>query len=120
MAARCTHYLKPLLEAGTQGTRGSASVFIPHVTEEYKAPASTPSEDAPYPVCTVRYFPSTVEHTLQVRSTPETPIPCPLVQFSATDLFPTDTSWFLSPQQWARGEFEGLFHQSAEAINRQQ
>ncbi|XP_016005457.2 ubiquitin-like modifier-activating enzyme 7 isoform X2 [Rousettus aegyptiacus] len=86
VAARCTHYLKPLLEAGTQGTRGSASVFIPHVTEEYKAPASTPSEDAPYPVCTVRYFPSTVEHTLQ----------------------------------WARGEFEGLFRQSAEAINRQQ
>lgn len=120
MAARCTHYLKPLLEAGTQGTRGSASVFIPHVTEEYKAPTSTPSEDAPNPVCTVRYFPSTVEHTLQVRSTPETPIPCPLAQFSATDLFPTDTSWFLSPQQWARGEFEGLFRQSAEAINRQQ
>ncbi|XP_011363035.1 ubiquitin-like modifier-activating enzyme 7 isoform X2 [Pteropus vampyrus] len=65
VAARCTHYLKPLLEAGTQGTRGSASVFIPHVTEEYRAPTSTISEDAPYPVCTVRYFPSTVEHTLQ-------------------------------------------------------
>uniref|UniRef100_A0A2K5JAH0 Ubiquitin-like modifier-activating enzyme 7 n=1 Tax=Colobus angolensis palliatus TaxID=336983 RepID=A0A2K5JAH0_COLAP len=66
VAARCTHYLKPLLEAGTLGTRGSAKVFMPHVTEAYRAPASaTASEDAPYPVCTVRHFPSTAEHTLQ-------------------------------------------------------
>ncbi|XP_012494082.1 PREDICTED: ubiquitin-like modifier-activating enzyme 7 isoform X5 [Propithecus coquereli] len=66
VAERCTHYLKPLLEAGTQGTRGSASVFMPHVTEAYRAPASVAaSEDALYPVCTVRHFPSTVEHTLQ-------------------------------------------------------
>ncbi|ELK25031.1 Ubiquitin-like modifier-activating enzyme 7 [Myotis davidii] len=66
VAARCVHYLKPLLEAGTQGTRGSASVFVPHVTEGYRAPASTAAPgDAPYPVCTVRHFPSTVEHTLQ-------------------------------------------------------
>lgn len=66
VAARCTHYLKPLLEAGMQGTRGSASVFMPHVTEGYRGPAlDATSEDAPYPVCTVRHFPSTVEHTLQ-------------------------------------------------------
>ncbi|XP_045386162.1 ubiquitin-like modifier-activating enzyme 7 isoform X3 [Lemur catta] len=66
VAARCTHYLKPLLEAGMQGSKGSASVFMPHVTEAYRAPASAAaSEDAPYPVCTVRHFPSTVEHTLQ-------------------------------------------------------
>lgn len=72
MAARCTHYLKLLLEAGTQGTRGSASVFVPHVTEGYRAPASpaTPG-DAPYPICTVRHFPSTAGHTLQVGSTPD-------------------------------------------------
>ncbi|XP_007982456.1 ubiquitin-like modifier-activating enzyme 7 isoform X4 [Chlorocebus sabaeus] len=66
VAARCTHYLKPLLEGGTLGTRGSAKVFMPHVTEAYRAPASAAaSEDAPYPVCTVRHFPSTAEHTLQ-------------------------------------------------------
>ncbi|XP_032145763.1 ubiquitin-like modifier-activating enzyme 7 isoform X3 [Sapajus apella] len=66
VAARCTHYLKPLLEAGTSGTRGSAKVFVPHVTEAYRAPASAAaSEDTSYPVCTVRYFPSTAEHTLQ-------------------------------------------------------
>ncbi|XP_025740593.1 ubiquitin-like modifier-activating enzyme 7 isoform X2 [Callorhinus ursinus] len=66
VAARCTHYLKPLLEAGTQGTSGHAFVFMPHVTEAYRAPASgLASEDATYPVCTLRHFPSTVEHTLQ-------------------------------------------------------
>nr|XP_034380921.1 ubiquitin-like modifier-activating enzyme 7 isoform X1 [Arvicanthis niloticus] len=68
VAARCTHYLKPLLEAGTQGTLGSASVFVPHVTESYKGPASASASqdsDAPYPVCTLRHFPSTVEHSLQ-------------------------------------------------------
>lgn len=66
VAARCTHYLKPLLEAGTQGTRGSASVFVPHVTDVYRGPASDEaSEDAPHPVCTMRYFPSTVRHVLQ-------------------------------------------------------
>ncbi|XP_008569771.1 PREDICTED: ubiquitin-like modifier-activating enzyme 7 [Galeopterus variegatus] len=64
VAARCTHYLKPLLEAGTKGIKGSASVFIPHVTEPYRAPTSAAaSEDAP--LCTVRHFPSTVKHTLQ-------------------------------------------------------
>ncbi|XP_057623321.1 ubiquitin-like modifier-activating enzyme 7 isoform X4 [Chionomys nivalis] len=66
VAARCTHYLKPLLEAGTQGTRGSSSVFVPHVTETYNGPASAAtSETASYPLCTLRYFPSTAEHVLQ-------------------------------------------------------
>uniref|UniRef100_A0A673VDB6 Ubiquitin like modifier activating enzyme 7 n=1 Tax=Suricata suricatta TaxID=37032 RepID=A0A673VDB6_SURSU len=65
VAARCTHYLKPLLEAGTQGTSGDASVFVPWVTETYRAPASAlASENATYPVCTLRHFPSTVEHTV--------------------------------------------------------
>ncbi|XP_054450808.1 ubiquitin-like modifier-activating enzyme 7 [Pteronotus mesoamericanus] len=67
VAARCTRYLKPLLEAGTQGTRGSASVFVPHVTEGYRGPTSeaAAAEDAVHPVCSMRHFPSTAEHTLQ-------------------------------------------------------
>ncbi|XP_016058371.1 PREDICTED: ubiquitin-like modifier-activating enzyme 7 [Miniopterus natalensis] len=66
VAARCTHYLKPLLEAGTQGTLGSASVFMPGVTEGYRGPASaSASEGAPQAVCTGHHFPTTAEHTLQ-------------------------------------------------------
>ncbi|XP_020771566.2 ubiquitin-like modifier-activating enzyme 7 [Odocoileus virginianus] len=84
VAARCTHFLKPLLEAGTTGTRGSTGVFIPHVTENYRAPSSdAASEDAPDPVCTVRYIPTTTEHTVQ----------------------------------WAKGEFDDLFCESAKTIN---
>ncbi|KAM4821713.1 ubiquitin-like modifier-activating enzyme 7 isoform 2-T2 [Thomomys bottae] len=66
VANRCTHYLKPLLEAGTEGTKGTASVYVPHVTEVYSGPASAPaSEDGPYPICTIPYFPRKFEHTLQ-------------------------------------------------------
>ncbi|XP_043833789.1 ubiquitin-like modifier-activating enzyme 7 [Dromiciops gliroides] len=63
VSKRCVHYLKPMLESGTQGTRGSAAVFVPSITEQY-----TPSEDGnetAHQVCTLRYFPSTIEHTLQ-------------------------------------------------------
>nr|XP_021518188.1 ubiquitin-like modifier-activating enzyme 7 isoform X2 [Meriones unguiculatus] len=111
VAARCRHYLKPLLEAGTQGTRGSASVFVPHVTDAYRGPASA-SEDASAPVCTLRHVPSTVEHGLQVRLAhpprlkPQLQI-CP----SSSALSPSP------PPQWARNEFEGLFRLSAETVN---
>ncbi|XP_054992645.1 ubiquitin-like modifier-activating enzyme 7 [Sorex araneus] len=65
MAARCNHNLKPLLEAGTLGTRGSASVFVPHKTEQYTGPRSDASaEGGRYPVCTVKHFPSRTEHTV--------------------------------------------------------
>ncbi|XP_036594984.1 ubiquitin-like modifier-activating enzyme 7 isoform X2 [Trichosurus vulpecula] len=63
VSKRCVHYMKPMLESGTQGTQGSAAIFVPSLTQPY----STPSEDAgtAYPVCTLRHFPSTIEHTLQ-------------------------------------------------------
>lgn len=115
MAARCTHYLKPLLEAGTQGTRGSASVFVPHVTEGYQAPASAAPGDGRYAVCTVRHFPSTAGHTLQVGSGPAPPH----AQASAAGWSSPDPPAPLPPQ-WARDEFEGLFCLSAETINSRQ
>lgn len=106
-----------MLEAGTQGTQGSASVFIPHVTEGYSALAIA-SEDISYPVCTVRHFPTKVEHTLQVGSTQRTLYP--LLSSRLQTCSPPDTLWFSPPQQWAQDEFEGLFHLSAETINRHQ
>lgn len=44
-------------------------MYVPHVTESYKGPASASAsevDDASYPMCTLRHFPSTVEHSLQV------------------------------------------------------
>ncbi|XP_006873713.1 PREDICTED: ubiquitin-like modifier-activating enzyme 7 [Chrysochloris asiatica] len=134
VAARCTHYLKPLLEAGTLGTQGSASVFIPNVTEVYKAPASAAvSKDDANPVCTVRFFPSTVEHTLEwarnqfeglFRLSVET------IKQASTSLTDMDGSQVLTllqpvlgvlrerPQTWqdcvvwARGHWQLCFHDS--------
>lgn len=89
-------------------------MFVPYVTDAYNGPASA-SEEASYPVCTLRHVPSTVEHSLQVRLAHP---PClkPQLQIcsSSNALSP------FPPQQWARNEFEGLFRLSAETINRYQ
>ncbi|XP_028908082.1 ubiquitin-like modifier-activating enzyme 7 isoform X1 [Ornithorhynchus anatinus] len=63
VADRCVHYLKPMLESGTQGTRGSAGVYLPFLTQRYRAPVVNTSPT--FPVCTLRHFPSAIEHTLQ-------------------------------------------------------
>lgn len=88
-------------------------MFVPHVTEVYKGPISAADpEGVPHPLCTLRYFPSTVEHILQVN------LSCP------THLNPKMAHLFFIqhlivplPPQWARDEFEGLFSRSAETIN---
>lgn len=91
-------------------------MFVPSVTEAYRGPASAAPEDAPYPVCTVRHFPSTVEHSLQVNTLyPPHLKPQPQIRFSSNTL-----SSFPSSPQWAQNEFEELFRQSAETINRYQ
>ncbi|KAK8750751.1 hypothetical protein OTU49_014994, partial [Cherax quadricarinatus] len=59
----CWHYQKPLLESGTLGTNGSVQVVVPHLTERYTH-YQAPSEK-PIPMCTLRNFPSAIEHTLQ-------------------------------------------------------
>nr|XP_045598563.1 ubiquitin-like modifier-activating enzyme 1 [Procambarus clarkii]XP_045598564.1 ubiquitin-like modifier-activating enzyme 1 [Procambarus clarkii]XP_045598566.1 ubiquitin-like modifier-activating enzyme 1 [Procambarus clarkii] len=59
----CWQYQKPLLESGTLGTNGSVQVVVPHLTERYVI-FQTPSEKS-IPMCTLRNFPSAIEHTLQ-------------------------------------------------------
>ncbi|XP_053151848.1 ubiquitin-like modifier-activating enzyme 7 isoform X2 [Hemicordylus capensis] len=60
---RCVQYLKPLLDSGTAGTKGHAQVFVPFVTEPYGH--SQDLEEREYALCTLRHFPSTIQHTLQ-------------------------------------------------------
>ena len=65
MDRRCVYYRKPLLESGTQGTKGNVQVVIPDLTESYSS-----SQDPPelgYGACTLKNFPNRIEHTLQVR-----------------------------------------------------
>ena len=59
---RCIFYGKPLLESGTLGTKGNIQVVIPRLTESYSSSQDPPEKSIPS--CTVRNFPSQIEHTI--------------------------------------------------------
>ncbi|NXS14770.1 UBA1 enzyme, partial [Neodrepanis coruscans] len=53
----------PLVDSGTEGLLGNVLPMVPALTEPLK-PASAPG-DGTFPLCTLRYFPCTIQHTLQ-------------------------------------------------------
>ncbi|XP_050816019.1 ubiquitin-like modifier-activating enzyme 7 isoform X3 [Gopherus flavomarginatus] len=59
----CIRYLKPLLDSGTEGTKGHVQVIVPHLTQPFGSPLDL--TESAVPLCTLRHFPSTIEHTLQ-------------------------------------------------------
>jgi molybdopterin/thiamine biosynthesis adenylyltransferase len=60
---RCVALGKPLLESGTLGTKGHVQVIVPFVTTSYSDNRDPPGKDIPF--CTLRSFPSKIEHTLE-------------------------------------------------------
>uniref|UniRef100_A0A8D0L2B1 Ubiquitin-activating enzyme E1 C-terminal domain-containing protein n=1 Tax=Sphenodon punctatus TaxID=8508 RepID=A0A8D0L2B1_SPHPU len=60
---RCVQYLKPLLDSGTEGTKGHVQVFVPFLTESYGHAMDLAEKT--YPLCTLRHFPTAIQHTLQ-------------------------------------------------------
>jgi ubiquitin-activating enzyme E1 len=60
---RCVYYLKPMLDSGTLGTKGSTQVIIPYLTESYGSSRDPPEKSIP--MCTLKNFPYRIEHTLQ-------------------------------------------------------
>uniref|UniRef100_A0A7S3UZM0 E1 ubiquitin-activating enzyme n=1 Tax=Aplanochytrium stocchinoi TaxID=215587 RepID=A0A7S3UZM0_9STRA len=60
---RCLQYGIPMLESGTLGTKGNTQVVVPHLTENYGASRDPPEKSIP--ICTLKNFPSQIEHTLQ-------------------------------------------------------
>ncbi|XP_041874264.1 ubiquitin-like modifier-activating enzyme 7 isoform X2 [Corvus kubaryi] len=60
---RCLRCRTPLLDSGTEGTRGNVLAMVPPLTKPL-GPASTP-RDGTFPLCTLRHFPRTIQHTLQ-------------------------------------------------------
>ncbi|KAJ7316634.1 hypothetical protein JRQ81_002796 [Phrynocephalus forsythii] len=60
---RCVQYLKPLLDSGTHGTKGHVQVYVPFLTEPYGRAQEVDEKE--YPLCTLRHFPSTIQHTVQ-------------------------------------------------------
>ncbi len=63
MDMRCVFYGRPLLESGTLGTKGNTQVVIPHLTESYSSSNDPPEKTIP--VCTLRNFPNSIEHTIE-------------------------------------------------------
>lgn len=63
MDGRCVKAQRPLLESGTLGTQGHVQTIVPHITESYGAQRDPPEKDVPF--CTLKSFPSKIEHTIQ-------------------------------------------------------
>ncbi|KAM6300936.1 LOW QUALITY PROTEIN: ubiquitin-like modifier-activating enzyme 7 [Aegotheles albertisi] len=63
LESRCVRCLTPLLDSGTEGPRGNVLPMVPHLTKPL-GPAGDPG-DGTFPLCTLRYFPQTIQHTLQ-------------------------------------------------------
>ncbi|XP_041130083.1 ubiquitin-like modifier-activating enzyme 1 [Polyodon spathula] len=59
----CVRYQKPLLESGTQGTKGHTQVIVPFLTESYGQEQGGTQNT--FPMCTLKNFPHSILHTLQ-------------------------------------------------------
>lgn len=61
--AKCVWHTKPLLDAGTLGTKANTQVVIPKLTQSYSD--SMDPEEETFPMCTIRNFPNLIEHTIE-------------------------------------------------------
>lgn len=133
----CIRSRTALLDTGTEGAKGNVLAMVPPLSQPLE-PSSDPT-DRSFPLCTLRFFPSAIEHTLLVRMW--ILAPGPLVSHPIPsrqqDVAPAASCQgitimvngegsqcgnpALSPvpsMQWARDEFEGLFQLPAESVNR--
>lgn len=63
MDVRCVALRKPMVDAGTLGTKGHVQVVIPFRTECYRS--TTDAVETSVPMCTIKSFPSTIEHAIE-------------------------------------------------------
>lgn len=63
MDQKCLFYKKPMYESGTLGTKGNTQIVLPFLTENYGASRDPPEKSIP--VCTLKNFPYQIEHTVQ-------------------------------------------------------
>ena len=62
--SKCVYYKQPLLESGTLGTKCNVQVVVPHMTQSY-ADGPKDAENDGIPMCTLRNFPSLIEHCIE-------------------------------------------------------
>lgn len=63
MDKRCIQMRRPLIDAGTLGTKGHVQVVIPFMSETYSS--SVDPQDKSIPLCTIKSFPYSIEHTIE-------------------------------------------------------
>ena len=63
MDERCVNLNRPLIDAGTLGTKGHVQVVVPNITESYGS--SIDAEQDSIPLCTIRSYPNCIEHTIE-------------------------------------------------------
>ncbi|KAL6059320.1 E1 ubiquitin-activating protein [Balamuthia mandrillaris] len=61
--SKCVFYGKPMLDSGTQGTKGNVQVVIPHLTQAYSSSSDPPQREVP--VCLLHQFPHDIQHCMQ-------------------------------------------------------
>jgi ubiquitin-activating enzyme E1 len=61
--SQCLFFKRPLFESGTLGSKCNSQVVIPYLTESYSSSNDAP--DSSIPLCTLKNFPSSIEHTIQ-------------------------------------------------------
>jgi ubiquitin-activating enzyme E1 len=63
MDKQCVTHKKPLVDAGTLGSKGNVQVVVPGQSESYGFSVDPP--DPSIPVCTLKNFPYAIAHTIQ-------------------------------------------------------
>jgi ubiquitin-activating enzyme E1 len=61
--SQCFKYNLPLFESGTMGMKGNTQPVIPFLTETYSN-SNDVSDEKDFPVCTIKNFPSIIQHTI--------------------------------------------------------
>lgn len=111
---RCVVNSKPLLESGTLGTKGHVQVILPHKTESYSSQRDPADES--FPVCTVKSFPSAIEHTIQwARSKFESLF---VAKPSEVQKFFTDRPAFLATLKTSNGPKMGALRNLVKILNK--
>jgi ubiquitin-activating enzyme E1 len=108
---RCLMHRLPLLDSGTLGTKGHFQAFVPDITENYGATRDQTEENIP--VCTLRSFPTTIEHTAAwARDL--------FIQLFGQSSDPSSLSKAWDDcVRWARLQFEQLFNFQIRELQRQ-
>jgi len=65
IANECKKYQKILIDSGTNGTKANSQVIIPYKTIDYIAYDEDEDEQNQIPLCTLRNYPSTIEHCIE-------------------------------------------------------